>query len=457
MKEEVIIKEEKYKKKKEKKKFKTWEKIFIIFNIIFIIICISFYSYRLVHFYKKEHAILSDNKLAVFLTNQVVYKGDGLYQDQEDKNYYYYKGKVNNNYVWYSGRLWRIVNINKDTIKLITEENQTSLVWGYKQNYNNSYIKEWLTRTDNSSFIKSLDNYDKILEKSNYCIDEISEDNITCNEKDEITVGLLSVSEYLLAGGKNSYLNNNSYWWLINASKDNKAWYVFPEGGINDESFDKNVYYSYGVRPTITISNSSIKYSGDGTKNNPYVILNDNAINLSIKSVGSYIKYGNYTWRIQGQYDNYTKLIMDGVLHIEDKEYTSSYSNTIKYLNNTFSNTLDKENLTSCNFNNGSFGKNSNYNYKNAFSKKVQHSVGIPSIGELFITDYHNYWLFNSFDNSNLLQYTINNNGGFFADQVDSLNYVRPVICINNDLLINDGNGMQTNPYILEVSNENNN
>ena len=42
-------------------------------------------------------------------------------------------------------------------------------------------------------------------------------------------------------------------------------------------------------------------------------------------------------------------------------------------------------------------------------------------------------------------------------DQIDNLNYVRPIICINNDLLINGGNGMKTNPYILEVSNENNN
>jgi len=453
MKSEVTKKE----KKKEEKKLKTWEKIFIIFNIIFIIACTCFYAYRLIYYYKKEHAILKDNKLVVLLTNQTVYKGDGLYQDQEDKNHYYYKGKINNNYVWYSGRLWRIVNIDKDNIKLITEENQTSLVWGYKQNYNNSYIKDWLNRTSNNSFLKSLDNYDRVLEKSNYCIDEVIEDNITCNEKEEMTIGLLSVSEYLLAGGKDSYLNNNSYWWTINASKDNKAWYVFPEGGINNESFNKDVYYSYGVRPTITISNSAIKYSGDGTKNNPYVILDNSAVNLRIKSVGSYIKYGNYNWRIQGQYDNYTRLIMDGVLYIEDKEYTSSYSNTIKYLNNTFLNTLDKGNLTFCEFNSGSFGKNSNYNYKNALSKNVKHYVGLPSIGELFITDYNNYWLFNSFDNSTLLQYTINNNGGFFADQVDNLNYVRPIICINNNLLINDGNGMKINPYILEAPDENNN
>ena len=453
MKTEVITKE----KKKEKKKFKIWEKIFIIFNIIFIISCIGFYSYRLVHFYKKEHAILADNKLAVFLTNHTVFKGDGLYQDQEDKNYYYYKGKVNNNYVWYSGRLWRIVNIDKKHIKLITEEIQTSLVWGYKQKYNNSYIKDWLNKTDNGSFLKSLDNYDKVLEKSSYCIDEISEDNITCNEKEDMTIGLLSVSEYLLAGGKDSYLNNNSYWWTINSSKDNKAWYVFPEGGINNESFNKDVYYSYGVRPTITISNSSIKYSGDGTKDNPYVISNDNAINLSIKSVGSYVNYENYAWRIQGQYDGYTKLIMDEVLYIEDQKFTSSYSNTINYLNNTFLNTLNKENLMSCTFNNGAFGKSSNYNYKNALSKNVKHYVGIPSIGELFITDFNNYWLFNSFDNSSLLQYTVNSNGGFFADQIDNSNYVRPIICVNNSLLINSGNGMKTNPYILEVSDENNN
>ena len=37
---------------------------------------------------------------------------------------------VTNNYLWYSGKLWRIVAINEDnTVKLITEGNMTTLSW----------------------------------------------------------------------------------------------------------------------------------------------------------------------------------------------------------------------------------------------------------------------------------------------------------------------------------------
>ena len=38
---------------------------------------------------------------------------------------------VDMNYVWYSGKLWRIVSISSDnTLKLVTEGNMTNIPWG---------------------------------------------------------------------------------------------------------------------------------------------------------------------------------------------------------------------------------------------------------------------------------------------------------------------------------------
>ena len=43
----------------------------------------------------------------------------------------YIKGKPNNNSLWYSGFLWRIMGINADgTVRMITDENVTAIPWG---------------------------------------------------------------------------------------------------------------------------------------------------------------------------------------------------------------------------------------------------------------------------------------------------------------------------------------
>ena len=53
-----------------------------------------------------------------------------------DNNYSYMggcytKGNPNNNYIWYSGFLWRIMGINADgTVRMIVDENVTVLPWG---------------------------------------------------------------------------------------------------------------------------------------------------------------------------------------------------------------------------------------------------------------------------------------------------------------------------------------
>ena len=50
-----------------------------------------------------------------------------------------------------------------------------------------------------------------------------------------INIGLLSIKDYLNAGGKDGYLNNSEYFWTSNTS-ENKAYYVFSDGGINNDS-----------------------------------------------------------------------------------------------------------------------------------------------------------------------------------------------------------------------------
>lgn len=436
----------KNKKNIEKKPMKDWEKKFIFFNILTIFIICSIYSYKLIHYYRLEHkqSFLTTNNLYETLKNKpITYNNSGLYKID---NNYYYKGKVTDNYLYYSARLWRIISFNDNGIKLITEDTQTSMVWSTENNYKNSYIYNWLNITDKEHsgiFINSLNNYKNYLIKHSWCTDIVTKDNQTCNDTLNNYVGLISIEEYLKAGGIESYLNNNNYFWTINASENN-IWYIFDKGGINDETNDDTGYHSYGVRPSIVLDTNTPLYKGDGTKDNPYIIENDNSVILNHKSIGSYIKYNDNLFRIIEKNDDYIKLTL--AYHLEDSKV--NYNNINQYLNNVLLNKVEKNNLVKCPFYGGNYSKDNNYDYKEIYNKKEYSYIGLPSVTELFITDDSDIWL-NNYNNNSLI-YTTNTLGRLFLDNNDNLHYLKPSICINGNITILSGSGTNNDPYVLE-------
>ena len=100
-----IEEKSKKKKKKPKKKYHLWEKILIIFSIIFIIGCFIFYGSRLVKYYKIYNPKIDDEKVellmnAIVRNQTIVYEGDGLYRVS---GMYAYKGENVNNYIrWFT-------------------------------------------------------------------------------------------------------------------------------------------------------------------------------------------------------------------------------------------------------------------------------------------------------------------------------------------------------------------
>ena len=240
-----------------RKRFKI-SNLLIIINLLFILGCCIFYGTRLINFYRIEHPHIDkdSNILDVISIKNTVTTGDGLYEDDDE---YYYKGKNVNNYVIYSGRLWRIISIDKESnIKMITEDSQTSLVWGINTDYEKSYVRSWLNDENMvfKSFFASLDDPNSI-GYTRTCIDVI-EDKITCEKTVNDRVGLLSYFEYKKAGAEKSYLNTGRYWWLSNVDKNNTSLYVFSKGNVNNDSFSGTSYYSYGVRPVITVLKSNL-------------------------------------------------------------------------------------------------------------------------------------------------------------------------------------------------------
>ena len=431
-------------KKKIKKRAKLWEKIFVITSIVIILTIIGIYAYRTIYYYKKTNYTPPNAKLLDMITNQmdVVYSGDGLYKNKETNEFYYY-GKNVNNYLLYNGLLWRIISSNNDGIKIITDSTLTSLVWGNNVSYDKSSIYKWLNE---DIFPNTITND---IQSSNWCNSAIDINNYKCSDEINAKVGLITTKEYLTSGGVNSYLNNNTYFWTLNESDDLKAYYVHSEGGINNEISSGNNFYSYGVRPVIYLNKDIPYLKGTGTKTDPYIITNNQEIAINDHSVGTYVSYQGYTWRVMEIKDNYTKLILDGYLTNENEEKVKlPYNKVNSYLNTNFLNKLNKDNLVKIDFLVTEYNINSSYDYhykKNTISSYV----GIPTLSDLFISEYENVWLNTYANTTQKLVYTTNKASSLYADLESSENYLRPVIAIKNGLIIANGDGTKDSPFTL--------
>ncbi len=435
-----IQKEKNESKNKEKKKLTKKEKIFIFCNIAIILGIIGFYAYRTIYYYKQTHDIKDNITLKEKLTSvdNIVYQKDGLY---EKDGIYYYKGEEVNNYLFYAGRMFRIIGIDNG-IKVIEDDILTNLVSGINNPYEESTLHKWLDK-----YLNTFKDYELFLKENSFCNESINIDNYDCKTKNNYYVGLLDIKEYLNAGGKNSYLNNNSYYWTINYNDNNQFFYVNDEGNINNINNKEENYYSYGIRPVITLNENVSYIGGSGIINDPFMIEeNDNAL-LKDNSIGSYVKYQDYTFRIIDIDDKGISLIMDGVL---DKEL--AYNDVLKYLNNDFIKELNKDDLVKRDYIINEYNYNNKYDYEKAISNNNNY-ITIPNVGDLYLNDYQNYWLNTISDNKLGLYYTVDDNMMFFGDLKSNKHKIRPIIKLKNDMIVTDGNGTKDNPLIVGDSN----
>ena len=430
---------------------------FILINIIVLGFFTLFYGIRLIYFYKLENPRIKKNEdlyKLVTMKKNIVKIGDGLYKEKDE---YIYKGKNVDNYVKYSGRIWRIVKTVDKNIKLIASDIDTSLVWGVNTNYSDSLVRKYLnTKTQVKSYYDSLSNKD-ILIDTETCIDNYNEGDYTCNEKVKDKVGLISIYEYQDAGGLNSYLNIGKYFWTSNVSDDNKTWYVYKEGTLNNNSYSGKTYFVYGVRPTITIKGDTKVLKGVGTKDDPYDIDIPTSNVLSGKRVGEYVKYSNYTWRIIETDENYVKVVLNGVIEKDNEKYAPSFGSSSymdlqssmgRYLNNEFFNTLDKEYILNHEFNLGRYDKTYKYDYEKVTEYKENMYIGLLQIGELFMNDFDNCFMMARTITSDRTIYQVLPEGKVYAGSLSDERYIRPTMYLKADLSVS-GDGTVDNPYTI--------
>ena len=443
---EELKKLKKEEKKKNKRKFRNGEKLFIFLNLVVIFYIIGFYGYRAYYYHKKLNVdVLNTTPLKEVITNikNITYSGDGLYEDDENK-IYYYKGKEVKNYVYFEGRLWQILTIGEN-IKMIQVDNVASIVAGIKTEYKTSNLHTWLE--DYSKTFKDSENY---LEKTKWCNKEVDIKNYKCEEYVEDSIGLLTFDDYVRAGLDASFIPTNQYFWMMNYNSDKEFYYVNDKGQINNNVNDNENYFSFGLRPVITVKSDVLYQRGEGTLEDPYVIGEVGNTVLKDNHVGCYVKYNNYTFRIINADDTGTEMILDGI--IDEKV---SFNNSNKFLNDYFVSKFNSKDLVKMNADNYVYNYANKYNYKEVNPKTtVSTYARIPNIGEYYTASYSDYWLNNIFDKNLKLYSVILDNNTYFSDLATNGQLLRPVIKIEPNMVIESGIGLSNDPIIIGEANE---
>ena len=409
----------------------------------------------------------------------------------------YIKGNPNNNYIWYSGFLWRIMGINADgTVRMITDENVTAIPWGEEgsvQNWDDSYAKDWL----NNYFYPRLKG-NNIIKEETWCSEVTTDSTSTRTEctnnlsVEPSKVGLLTLDEYNLAGGTNSYLDIAQAQWTMTPNDTAIIWSISYMGNETYGEFS----VSGGLRSVINVNSNTIVTGGNGTitaiwnsEEGPYILNEDKNVEVNGKlneksTVGEYVMLSEKKYRIIGKDSNgNTKLILDGYYEEEDVPFTTVYGN-----NNEFSITegigqklnvdvlewlvasSDTENrnklVTNYTWHQNNFAYGSNYIIsleEEQSTRSIQATVGLIRVGEMLSSQSssiltNDYIMSSSSDNTigywTMTPYTSNSNAwfvrgsGLVSNLSVSSNYaLRPVIVVKSDVIINEGNGTWSNPY----------
>lgn len=505
MKREKLPKE---KKPKKKHVMGSGEFIFNFISLVFMLGVALYFGGRSLYYYSKQNVKIKEEAMTVnglIVQNSNLAKEnneDGLHQDLDG---YYFKGKVENNYVMFENRLFRVIRVNNDdTVKMISEGFATSFMWGESSNYKDSNVQNWLNKTEqehsgiyydtiiNNKLLKkteytedilkdgkiiSLEEFNKekeeelekekkLEEESNKeeNIEEVKEEEKKTTKKEETEkvevkkekdyVTILTIKDYTLANGMSSYLNNGKMFYLLGLNEDEENLYVEEDGSI--QSTDS--LSGYGIRPVITLKKNTEVVSGSGTKDDPYVVKGSEK-----NYVDSYVKLGEDTWKVSSIENDTLKLYLNGYLKENGNEVTRNYSsynsiyniwdwsNIGSYLNNNYVNSLSyKDKLVDCNFYIGEISDDAGYRFNNIYNRNVNAKVGLLNIFDYVSNnELSDYFHINLTSEVGSMEYNIYSNGLLEEADVRDVKHIVPVVCIKKDSIKN-GEGSINNPYKVE-------
>ncbi len=408
-------------------------------------------------------------------------------------------GEDPNNYVWYSGKLWRAVSVNNEagnneagTTKLVTQWNISATTYSSgSTDFEGSYMEDWLNDTTVDGFLGNLRDYENFIVTDavwDATLDATALGSITRpNGTTTVTasVGLLNMYEYQSSndGGIDGYLNNGLFWWTLTPYSTSRVRYVTGIG--SDNNYSPNAINPRGVRPSINLKSSVRIVDGDGTIDNPYRLNGDNDTNLSgavlsSRYSGEYIRFGNdenNLYRIVSHENGTgTKIVSAEPLKSSGEFITMNFgSNATFSSTNTIGTFLKGDYLTSyvdstyidmiedsTTWYLGTVGKGASYKlakYTDVTGNTLTSStttakVGLLRFGELMSSQFDRYgnnkyyWTLTPFSSSIVRHVDFYGSASNYSPSRYSAG-VRPSVNLKSNVVITGGDGTKNNPFEL--------
>ena len=405
-----------------------------------------------------------------------------------------------NNYIWYSGKLWRAVSIDPsdNSVKLVTQWNISAIPYNASGNtaFEGSNMEAWLNDTSVDGFLGNLREPEKFIKMDsvwNATMDSASLGNIIKPAETTMVtdpVGLLNMYEYQMSYSgtiySNGYLNNGLSWWSITPYSASYVWNVDYSGNARSNYDPSNVY---GVRPSINLKSSVRIVDGDGTIDNPYRLNGDNDTNLSgtllsSRYSGEYIRFGkgeNSLYRIVSHENGIgTKITSSEPLKNAGTFVTSAFGSNITFsstntigtfLNNDYLNTgngyLTDEDIAmiedATTWYLGTVRSGASYKlakYTNTTDNILTSStttakVGLLRLGELMAGQFDRYgnntyyWTITPYSAS--IVWYVNYHGNASYSPPSYAYGVRPSLNLKSNVQIVNGDGTLNSPFEIQL------
>ena len=414
--------------------------------------------------------------------------------DTTDSEQTFITGTDPNNYIWYSGKLWRAVSIDPsdNSVKLVTQWNISAVPYNYSNTtFEGSYMQQWLNDTTVDGFLGNLRDYEKFIKTDSIWNATLTTETTKPAKATMVTsaVGLLNMYEYTMSYNgttdSNGYLNNGLYWWTLTPYSTSSACFVNYRGvAISD-----GVASMHGARPTINLKSSVEIVSGSGTEDNPYRLKGDKDIptsgtKLATRYSGEYIRFGtgenNLYQIVSHETEGLTKITSatplkesGGYLTMEFASSGVNYSssNTIgaflngEYLTSGSYLTTDQVNMIadSTTWYLGTVGDGTSYKLAkyastsgtNLTSNTTAAKVGLLRLGELNSGQFDklgnntDYWTLTP--SSTSVRY-VNSSGYAYSYGVTTSHGARPAINLKSNVVITSGDGTKDNPFEVALN-----
>ncbi len=411
--------------------------------------------------------------------------------DTTDPEQTFITGTDPNNYIWYSGKLWRAVSIDPsdNSVKLVTQWNISAFPYNASGNtaFQGSHMEQWLNDTSVDGFLGNLREPDKFI-KTDSVWNATSTTETTKPAKTTMVtdaVGLLNVYEYTMsyknATDFTGYLNNVLYWWTLTPYSTSGVRSVVYYGYDNYNS----PATSFGSRPSINLKSAVKIIDGDGTVDNPYRLQGDNdsptGALLSTRYSGEYISFGtgeNNLYRIVS-HENGTGTKITSAIPLKDSgNYKKMYfgSNVTFSKDNTIGAFLNGDYLTSGTYLTrnqvsmiednttwylGAVGYGTNYKLakyqditgSNLTTATTTAKIGLLRLGELMTEQFSkadnntSYWTLTPYSTTDVRY--VSNLGHSAGSAPGNSNGSRPSMNLKSTVKIVSGTGTKSDPFIL--------